>query len=147
MRAVETLSPVNRPQPGFVLFVERRESISIARGTTLTLCFSVGEHDERHGLRELAAVPQKKLLDFVPFGSDDLEGSVDGVDHQDDFNGRIGSRGRSGIDSIKGENVLRLFIVQNREVLLLQPANGRSRFVCHPHIQGDLPVRVACRWN
>ena len=46
------------------------------------------------------------------------------------------------IDGLKGENVLRPLIVQNREVLLLQPPNRRSRFIRHLHIEGDLPGRV-----
>jgi hypothetical protein len=76
-----------------------------------------------------------------------LGGSVDGVDDQNDFNGRVGSRDRRAIHGMKGKDFLRLFIVQKSKVLLLQPANGCARFVRHLHIERDLPVRADWRWK
>src|SRR5580693_8079779 len=46
--AVEPLRSINGPQSGFVLIVERRQSIPVARGAVLYLRSSVGKNDERY---------------------------------------------------------------------------------------------------
>jgi hypothetical protein len=108
----------------------------------LDLGSSVRKNHQRHRLCQLAAISQQKFLNLFPFVSDGLGGSVDGVDDQNDFNRRIGSRGGFAIDAMKGEDALRSLVVQNGKVLLLQSANGSSRLVRHLHIKDDLAVRA-----
>src|SRR5580692_10752999 len=145
--AIESLRSINGPQSGFVLIVERRQSIPVARGAVLDLRSSVGKNDERYRQGQLASVLQQKLLKFNSFIIDSLKGSIDRVDHQNNFNWRIRRRARRVIHGVKREDVFRLLIVEKSEVLFLQSTDRHARFVCHLHIERDLPVRSARRWE
>src|SRR5580692_4302614 len=145
--AIESLRSINGPQSGFVLIVERRQSIPVARGAVLDLRSSVSKNDERCRQGQLASVLQQKLLELNSFVIDGLEGSIDCVDDQNDFNRRIRRRGRRAIDSLKRDDILRLLVVEKREVLFLQSADSDARFVRHLHVECDLPVRGTRGWK
>src|SRR5580692_10087107 len=145
--AIESLRSINGPQSGVVLIVERRQSIPVARGAVLYLRSSVGKNDERYWEGQLASVLEQEFLKFISFVIDGLEGSIDCVDHQNDFNRRIRRRARCVIHGVKRENVLRLLVVEKREILFLQPADSCAGFIRNLHVERDLPVRGARRWN
>ena len=115
--------------------------MAISRCGLLNLGARVGEDDEGSWQREFSAILQQELLQFTSFVTHGLEPSIDGVDDQNNFNGRIVVRGRGAIHCLKRENVLRPFVVEKSEVLLLQSANGCARFVRYLHVELDSPVR------
>src|ERR1039458_7395442 len=56
--APESLRRIHNAQPGCVLVVECRQSISIARGSLLDLRSRIGEDNQRSWQREFAAILQ-----------------------------------------------------------------------------------------
>ncbi|MGC2768330.1 MAG: hypothetical protein WB607_22700 [Candidatus Acidiferrum sp.] len=61
-----------------------------------------------------------------------LESGVHVIDNENHLN-----RSLTFSKCLEGRNHLRRFVIQNSEILLLKPADRRTRFGAHNHIQGD----------
>ncbi len=71
------------------------------------------------------------------------------IDHQDDFNRRVGLAVDS-VEGLKGDNLLRLAIVQQREVFRREPGYRLSGRIRHHNIKSDpslTGVRRGAGWK
>jgi hypothetical protein len=93
---------------------------------------------------QLPAVSPKKLPDFLPRVRYPSKCRVDFIHEQNNFHGRIGRR-CSTLYGVKREDLRRLFVVEKREVLLLEPRDRLSGFIGHGHIQSDEAIRTGRR--
>ena len=80
--------------------------------------------------RELAAVLQQKLPQFTSFKANGLVRRVDGVDHQNHFNGRIGSRVCAALHGMKREDV-QMCIRDRRRTAARSAGISESSFHSH----------------
>ncbi len=69
------------------------------------------------------------------------------IDHHNHLGRGIGGEGWLAL-SLKGKELLGLLVVQNREVLLVQPGDYLAGLVGHDDIQFDPAIcGVVCRWR
>jgi hypothetical protein len=104
----------------------------------------IGNEDDRYWLGQRPAVSPKKLLDFIPLDGYICEFSVDFIHEQDDFHRRISRRGPT-LYSLKRQDLLRLFVVQERKVLLFEARDRPSGLIGHDHIERHVAIRATQR--
>ena len=96
-----------------------------------------GKDRDRCWVGEMAAVLLKVFDDLLLGDCGLFEGRVDEVEEQDEFE-LSGRSWRPAVDSLKGEDGLRLLLVEDGEVLLLQAGDGRARFDVDHNIELNL---------
>ncbi len=80
----------------------------------------------------MGAVAPQNFFDLPSLVGYIGEGAIHFVDEQNDLDGRSGAR-----QGIKRRDLLRLFVVQKREILLMETWDWLSRFVAYHYIESD----------
>jgi hypothetical protein len=105
----------------------------------------IEEHQGRW-LRKPSAVPPQEVLDLKALIADDPQRGVGDIDEQNHLNRWIALPGSQGpIYCAEGKDRPRLLVVEECEVLLLEPGDGPPGAICHHDIDLDLAFRDAPR--
>ena len=112
------------------------QSVSIVSRPVLGIHALVGQHEERYRLREMPAVLEQKVRNLLPRNGNLLERLIHCIDQQNHFDRRSGLL-RTAPESLKGENLAGLVVVQQCEVLEFQTGYRRSRLVGDHYIEID----------
>ena len=121
----------------------RNHSVSIS-GRYGPGCSGIRKKDQGYWLGQRPAASPEKLLDLISLGGHICEFGVDRIYEQHDFHGRIGRCGRTRY-GLKRHDLLGLFVVQERKVLLCEAGDRLSGLIGHHHIERHLATRTNSR--
>jgi hypothetical protein len=113
----------------------------VARGYS-----GIRKHSQRDRAREFSAVAPQKLFDLVACVRHAAKAYIHLIDQQNNFHRRVSLRGIAlRGNGLERQDLLWLFVVEEREVLLLQARDRLSGFIGHHYIQSDVAIRAGRR--
>lgn len=96
------------------------------------MCALVGKEYERRRQFQLTVITPEKLSELVASDIYALNAAIDCVDEKQNLN-RLSFF--TFIGRVKRKNILRLFVIEDREVLLLQARDRVPRFISHDDVE------------